>query len=1028
MTLLKLLPRFRAAYHAQDELASRERWTRAEIESFQLDRLNGVWADAIRHVPHYRALQGRLDLPERFASLAEYQALVPVLPKADVRARPQDFLSAAARRGGWRRTGGSTGTPMRAYWADDAHRELLRTRYRFYGQWGVDIFDRMAFLWGHSASFAPGLSGRVARVRQPVEDRLRNRLRLSAYQLGAADLRDDLRRLGAFRPAAVYGYSTALHLLALEAEATGFVCDALKLFILTGEPATAPIVQTIERVFGAPAAIEYGAIECGVMASEWTDRTLRVREDVVLVETLPRADGGYDIVPTILSNPSFPLLRYQVEDVTDAPIERPALGFSILKNVSGRNNEFIRTRTGRQLHSARFDALFKYHSTAIRRFRVRQRADGALDVTLELEDPTASFRTPALEHELRELVEGYAVQVQVVDAIPQTAAGKHRLVMSDLATPLERAHVGNGGRRHGASGTGATARQTAITVGPDRGAPDGGLPEAAAGASPATRRQPARGKDALLRELFQRPDLGFLMEAHNGLSAKIVEEAGFEAIWASGLSISAALGVRDSNEASWTQVLEVLEFMNDAIRIPILVDGDTGHGNFNNMRRLVNKLEQRGIAGVCIEDKLFPKTNSFLRGTAQPLADIEEFCGRIRAGKDSQRSDDFVVVARVEAFIAGWGLDEALARAEAYRLAGADAILMHSALRAPTEVLAFCEAWGNRLPVVLVPTKYYATPTDVFRKYGVSAIIWANHLMRSCITAMQRTAQEIYEDETLISVEDRVAPLAEVFRLQGAPELAEAEKRYLPKNAGHTRAVVLAAARGAELGELTADRPKCMVSVAGTPLLAHIARTYRAAGVKDIVVVRGYRKQAVDLPGLRFIDNDEADATGAAWSLYQAREALNDHCLISFGDVLFKKHIAQELMDCDAEYAIMVDTNWRESGHRERRADYVTGSRPFSRQAYTEPVHLVGMTAEPDGDATHGEWTGFLKLSDTGALAVRALLEQRAADGETLRTMTMAGLLNALVAAGKELRIIYTTGSWMDVDSVDDLLAGAAFA
>lgn len=134
-----------------------------------------------------------------------------------------------------------------------------------------------------------------------------------------------------------------------------------------------------------------------------------------------------------------------------------------------------------------------------------------------------------------------------------------------------------------------------------------------------------------LRELMFSMDCTVLMEAHNGLTAKLVEEAGFEAIWGSGLSISAGLGVRDSNEASWTQVLEVLEFMNDATRLPILLDGDTGYGNFNNARRLINKLESRGVAGVCLEDKLFPKTNSLLEGDdiRQPLAPIAEFCGKI---------------------------------------------------------------------------------------------------------------------------------------------------------------------------------------------------------------------------------------------------------------------------------------------------------------------------------------------------------------------------------------------------------------
>src|SRR6266853_5978194 len=128
-------------------------------------------------------------------------------------------------------------------------------------------------------------------------------------------------------------------------------------------------------------------------------------------------------------------------------------------------------------------------------------------------------------------------------------------------------------------------------------------------------------KTQQFKRLLQSKHLEFLMEAHNALSARIVEETGFSGIWASGLSISAALGVRDNNEASWTQVLDVVEFMSDATRVPILLDGDTGFGNFNSVRRLIRKLEQRGVAGVCLEDKLFPKTNSFLKGTAQPLAE-----------------------------------------------------------------------------------------------------------------------------------------------------------------------------------------------------------------------------------------------------------------------------------------------------------------------------------------------------------------------------------------------------------------------
>jgi phosphoenolpyruvate phosphomutase len=145
----------------------------------------------------------------------------------------------------------------------------------------------------------------------------------------------------------------------------------------------------------------------------------------------------------------------------------------------------------------------------------------------------------------------------------------------------------------------------------------------------------------------------FIMEAHNGLSARIVEEAGFKGVWASGLSISASLGVRDNNEASWTQVTDVAQFMADATSLPILLDGDTGFGNFNNARILVSKLEKIGVAGVCMEDKLFPKTNSFLKGESQELADIDEFCGKIAACKAAQTDPDFSVIARLESFITG---------------------------------------------------------------------------------------------------------------------------------------------------------------------------------------------------------------------------------------------------------------------------------------------------------------------------------------------------------------------------------------
>jgi phosphoenolpyruvate phosphomutase len=288
-------------------------------------------------------------------------------------------------------------------------------------------------------------------------------------------------------------------------------------------------------------------------------------------------------------------------------------------------------------------------------------------------------------------------------------------------------------------------------------------------------------KTTQLKQILKSDQTEFIMEAHNGLSARIVEEAGFKGIWGSGLTLSASLGVRDNNEASWTQVLDMMEFMSDATTIPILLDADTGYGNFNNVRRLVHKLEQINIAGMCIEDKLFPKTNSFINSEAQPLADVEEFAAKIRAAKDTQQDSDFCVVARVEALIAGWELEEALKRAEAYYLAGADAILMHSKLKTADQILAFLRAWENKCPVVIVPTTYYNTPTSTYEEAGVSLVIWANHLLRASIKAMQQTAAQIYQERSIGSIEGQVVTVKEIFRLQNAAELEEAEQRYLPK-------------------------------------------------------------------------------------------------------------------------------------------------------------------------------------------------------------------------------------------------------
>ena len=537
-------------------------------------------------------------------------------------------------------------------------------------------------------------------------------------------------------------------------------------------------------------------------------------------------------------------------------------------------------------------------------------------------------------------------------------------------------------------------------------------------------------RPAALRRMIASPDLSFLMEAHSGLSAKVAQEAGFRGLWASGLSISASLGLRDSNEASWTQVVDVLEYMADATDLPILVDGDTGHGNFNNMRRFTRKLGERGVAGVCIEDKLFPKANSFV-GEAQPLADVEEFCGRIKAGKDSQTDPDFVIVARVEALISGWSMHEALRRAEAYRAAGADAILIHSKKSSADEIFEFTREWAGRAPVVIVPTMYHATPTDLFRQAGVSTVIWANHLLRASLTAMAETAARIHEDQSLREVEGRVAPVKEIFRLVGNDELEAAERRYLPAQA-RQGAVVLAASRG-DLGELTADRPKAMVEVRGRPILQRLVSTLAESGVRETTVVRGWRKAAVTTPGARFVDNDRFAETGEAYSLAQAREMIAGDTVIAYGDVLFRSYILESLLSSKADVVLAVDAlkagaSAFAAAASGVRHDFVTADHAFTGDYLDDaPASLQAMTSAllpPEGAA--GEWMGLARVTATGAGWVRAELDALEAEG-LLETADLPTLFTRL-AAKHPVRVKYFTGHWMGVNTLVDLAQARDFA
>ncbi|MER7696689.1 MULTISPECIES: isocitrate lyase/phosphoenolpyruvate mutase family protein [unclassified Streptomyces] len=267
------------------------------------------------------------------------------------------------------------------------------------------------------------------------------------------------------------------------------------------------------------------------------------------------------------------------------------------------------------------------------------------------------------------------------------------------------------------------------------------------------------------RSVLAEHDVVRLAGAHHALSGVLAQEAGFQAVWSSSLEVSASRCLPDASILSMTEYLEAAANIQKALDIPVVADVDTGYGGNYNVAHMVNEFEAAGITAVCMEDKLFPKMNSFANGD-QTLLETAAFAGKIRTAKAVQSTEDFYLIARTEALISGAGVDEAVSRCNAYADAGADAVLIHSKARTKDQVLAFLDRWDNRVPVVIVPTTYPDWHIDEVRAAGVSVVIYANQGMRAALSAMRDTYRAIYEAGQTTALESEIASVRDIFDLQ----------------------------------------------------------------------------------------------------------------------------------------------------------------------------------------------------------------------------------------------------------------------
>ncbi len=538
-----------------------------------------------------------------------------------------------------------------------------------------------------------------------------------------------------------------------------------------------------------------------------------------------------------------------------------------------------------------------------------------------------------------------------------------------------------------------------------------------------------------LRDLIARPGPIVIIGAHNGLSGRIGEEAGFDGLWASGFEISASYAVPDANILTMAENLHAAKMMNDATQVPVIADCDNGYGNAINVIRAIEEYERAGIAGICMEDNIFPKRCSFYAGVKRELSPVEEHAGKVRAAKATQRDRDFVVIARTEALIAGWGMEEALTRGRAYADAGADMVLIHSKSKSPEEVLTFAKLWDRpQTPLVCVPTIYEDTKVEDLHKAGFKLIIFANHAVRSSIKAMTETLQTLKKEMFTGSVKDKVVPLPRVYQLVGVEKMTKEEGQFMPSESPGVTAVILGAGQSQGLLPLTENLPKPMLDIKGKTLLERQIEVLNACGIKDIAVVRGYKKEALNVPNVRFYDNDQFATTNEVESLFTAKKELGGSFLFLYGDILFERGHLEKLLKSPADISLLVDRAWKDASATAPAGrgapDLVKLDDPQEtgyRFVGAEAPHKVAQIGRniPQAEA-QGEFIGMAMFTQKGARSLTdvygQLVEQKGKvhEAASLKEASFTDLLQEVIRRGNEVQAIDVYKGWLEIDTFDD--------
>ncbi|MHA1381697.1 MAG: phenylacetate--CoA ligase family protein [Candidatus Helarchaeota archaeon] len=415
--------------------------TREKIEKNQWKCLKNILYHAYNNVPFYKESFDSIGIKPSDINRIEDFKYLPILEKKDIKKNPSKFIAQQySSKLSEVRTAGSTGTPLKYFMSKDAFSANQAAAWRSRKWWGLNIGDPNVLFWGHSASFHPGIKGKLACITRPFKDRLLNRRTFSAYEMYDQNMVRIWKIIMKFKPCYIRGYASSLYSFAkfLKEKKIQTHMVPLKAIISTSEVLYEWQRRLIYEVFKCPVINEYGATEVGIIGYECPQGKLHLMEEIIfveLVESLGAKKEKYkDILVTQLYNYGAPLIRYRIGDIAQNIKKECTCNSNllILEGLKGRSHDLIKTPKGQSIHGELFTHILEQFDN-IKKFQVVQYKSYGIKIRIVLSNKKEKVDEKYIEkHILNRIGENLEIIFEYVDDIKQDESGKYRWVISEL--------------------------------------------------------------------------------------------------------------------------------------------------------------------------------------------------------------------------------------------------------------------------------------------------------------------------------------------------------------------------------------------------------------------------------------------------------------------------------------------------------------------------------------------------------------------------------------------------------------------